>query len=698
MERTILNILFIEDNPEDVELAVLELGRKGFDVLWERVDTENDLRSILSAWQPDIILSDHSMPSFNGLDALKVTRELVPDIPFIFVSGTIGEERAIDSIHRGATDYVLKDNLRRLSTSINRAVNDALVRQRAMEAERERSRLVAILEATTDIVVIADPDDRIIYLNNSAQKLLGLSREGRDLTIKDLHAGWTWDFVKNEIRPTVLREGIWQGEAVLVAEDGTEIPVSQVVISHKGQDGEGNIEYFSVIARDIRDRKAYEKQIQYLANYDAMTDLPNRSLLADRVAQAIAYSHRTNRSIAILVLNIDRFKLVNDGYGQEVGDGLLRQFGDRLRTAVREGDTIARLSADSFSVLATELSSPDDVITVVRKIQDGLRAPFIIDGRSLNITTGIGVSVYPRDGNDFTTLMQNADVAMHRSKEQGGSGFQFYATEMTRNATERVDIENELRQALVHKQLELYYQPQVSIEDGTIVGVEALMRWNHPERGMVSPGLFIPIAENSEIIHAIGDWALATACNQLKEWDRERGKPGTLKVAVNVSARQFRSKGFPEMVGRVLRASGLDPARLELELTESVLVHDHAEAVTILNQLDELGVKIALDDFGTGYSNLSYLSRLPLHYLKIDQSFVQRSLADNNDAEIVRAIISLSDSLGLKVIAEGIETEEQLEFLRTHKCDVGQGYLFSRPLPAKMVFLLLSARSPRAAR
>lgn len=694
MDRNNLNILFIEDSPEDVELAVIELKREGYSVEWQRVDTEYTLRNVLASWLPDIILSDHSMPSFNGMAALAITRELVPDIPFIFVSGTIGEERAIESIHRGATDYVLKDNLRRLSTSINRAMNESLVRIRTVEVEKERSRLVAILEATSDLVVIANPDDTIQYLNQGARKMLNISPGRTDLTIKDLHAGWTWDFVKNELRPTVIRDGIWQGEAVLVGEDGTEIPVSQVVISHKDRNNE--VEYFSIIARDIRDRKAYEKQIQYLANYDSLTDLPNRSLLADRAAQAITYSHRTSRSIAVLVLNIDRFKLVNDGYGQDTGDALLKQFGDRLRSAVREGDTVARLSADSFAVLATELSAPDDVVTVVRKIQEALRAPFIIHGRSLNITTGIGVSVFPRDGSDFAMLMQNADIAMHRSKEQGENGFQFYASEMTRNASERVSLENELRQALVRKELELYYQPQISIGNGRVIGVEALMRWNHPERGMVPPGLFIPIAENSELIYPIGDWALATACNQLKEWSR--AGQTALRVAVNVSARQFRSKGFPEMVGRILRASGIEPQQLELELTESVLVHDHEEAVNILNRLDQLGVKIALDDFGTGYSNLSYLSRLPLHYLKIDQSFVQRSLSDSNDAEIVRAIISLSESLGLRVVAEGIETEEQLEFLRSHKCNLGQGYLFSRPVPAKMIPPLLSLRSPRAPR
>ncbi|MES2605867.1 MAG: GGDEF domain-containing phosphodiesterase, partial [Pseudomonadota bacterium] len=348
---------------------------------------------------------------------------------------------------------------------------------------------------------------------------------------------------------------------------------------------------------------------------------------------------------------------------------------------------IARISADCFAVLATELASPDEVMTLVSKLQTQLSTPFVMFNRTVSITTGIGISVYPRDSHDFSTLLQHADIAMHRVKEKGDGGFQFYAAEMTRSASDRVRLETELRQAISGRQLEMYYQLQVGIQNENVVGVEALMRWNHPEQGLLSPDRFIPIAENSELIYALGEWALRTACQQLVEWDRQ-GAP-RLRMAVNVSARQFRARDFVEMVANALDETKLDPRRLELELTESVLVSDQEEAAAILQKLNGLGVQIALDDFGTGYSNLSYLSRLPIHTLKIDRSFVQRAPADSNDAEIVRAVITLADALGLRVVAEGIETQRQLDLLRRYQCTEGQGFFFARPLPATVLAPLI---------
>jgi diguanylate cyclase (GGDEF)-like protein/PAS domain S-box-containing protein len=679
--HTKLNILFIEDTPDDAELAVRNLAKEGFDIRWERVDNEKDLRVILrGGWEPDIILSDYSMPGFSGRAALQVCQEMVPEIPFIFLSGTIGEELAIESIHEGATDYVLKENMRRLSTSVNRAINDSMKRRRSYELEKERSRLITILEATSDVVVIADPSDSITYLNPGARRLLEITGEPPELNVRNLHPADQWNFIRKELLSH--RRGLWQGDVLLQKEDGTQIPVSLVVIAHRAGDGE--VEYYSLLARDNRERKAYERQIQHLANYDSLTDLPNRSLLADRATQAINHCHWTSRTLALMIVDIDRFKLVNDGYGQETGDTLLKQFGSPVRTR----DTIARISADTFAVLATELSTPEDIGSLVNKLQDDLARPFTVNNQSLTVSTSIGVAVYPRDGQDFATLLQNADVAMHRLKERNESGYQFYAAEMTRNASERVRLETELRHAVTSRQqLELHYQLQVGLDQGDVVGFEALMRWNHPEQGLLSPGLFIPVAENAEYIYQMGEWALLSACRQMTEWDRNT----TLRprIAVNVSARQFRGKGFVDMVERILTAARLEPQRLELELTESVLVHDYQEASAILNQLNELGVRIALDDFGTGYSNLSYLSRLPIHTLKIDRSFVQSAPNDGNDAEIVRAIIMLADALGLHVLAEGIETRDQLELLRRYGCQKGQGYYFERPVPADRVPALL---------
>lgn len=677
MEGSSLQALFIEDSTVDVELTVIELERDGFNVSWKQVETEPALREVLQTTAPEIVISDYSMPSFDGIAALRIVRDLAPDLPFIFLSGTIGEERAIESIREGATDYVLKSNMRRLPTAVRRALSEADERARARAAEEARERLAAILEATSDCVAICDPQGSLIYLNSASQRLTGLAdRHLNEVNISSLHPEESRRQIAREGWPTAVKEGLWHGETTLLASDGAEIPMSQLIIAHRGADGE--IEYFSMIARDIRERKAYEERIAFLANYDALTELPNRSLLRDRAVQAMSYGRHSNRSLALLVVNIDRFKLVNDGYGQRIGDEVLRTVGERLLGTVREGDTVARLGADSFAVLATDLAHPDDVLTVVRKLQASIRKPFTLDTREIHLTVSVGASIYPRDGTDVETLLRNADAAMHRVKSEGQDGFQFYAVNMTRDATDRVDLENDLRGALDRGELDLHYQPQVLLESGRIVGTEALMRWNHPERGWVSPGVFIPIAEHTDFIHVLGEWALLQACSQLKHWG---DKASGLRMAVNVSARQFRGTGFAVAVDRAIESSGVNPGSLVLELTESVLIEDRKAAGRTLDALKAVGVRVAIDDFGTGYSSLGYLSQLPIDCLKIDRTFLQRIPGKRHDTAIVQGIISLADSLAVDVIAEGIETKEQLQFLRGHGCREGQGYYFARPAP-----------------
>lgn len=676
-----MKILFVEDSQDDVDLALLSLRREGLDVDWKRVENATDLVAALELpeWKPDVILSDYSMPTFNGKAALEICQRVAPEVPFIFLSGTIGEELAIESILNGATDYVLKENMRRLSPSIRRAVDDALKRQRSRELEKERSRLIQILEATSDLVMIAHPDESLLYLNKGGRELLQVNRDLGELNMRKLFPNNHWALVKSRLMAGDAPGSLAYNHTMLLSESGGHIPVSMVAIPHR--DPQGNIEHYSFIARDIRDREAFEKQIDYLANYDALTDLPNRTLLADRTTQSINFRQGSDRPLAMLVINIDSFQRVNDGYGQDVGDDLLKLFGARLLRNFSVRDTVARLSADSFAVLVSEFASAEEVILKVNKVQQALSAPFATRGRSIVVTSCVGISIYPRDGKDFQLLLQHADVAMHRAKDQGDGSCQFYATEMTRSAAEKVKLETSLRSAMARNEFELHYQWQVALTNLDIVGCEALIRWKHPELGMVGPNAFIPIAEHSGLIHSLGEWVLYTACRQLKEW--ERLSPYQLRVAINVSANQFRSKGFPEMVEQVLQVLKLDPGRLELELTESVLLHDQEEAISILSRLYELGVQIALDDFGTGYCNLSYLARLPIHRLKIDKSFVQRAPLDKNHAEIVRAIVSLSEALGLRVIAEGIETHEQLDMLREYGCMEGQGYLFAKPQPSR---------------
>jgi diguanylate cyclase (GGDEF)-like protein len=549
-----IEVLFVEDSEFDVELAVRALSKEGLQPNWRVVATEASLRRELDARAPQVILSDFSMPEFNGLAALGVARQIAPHIPFIFLSGTIGEERAIEAIRSGATDYVLKDNTRRLGTAVRRAL------------------------------------------------------------------------------------------------------------------------------AEVEERKAYEARIRYLANYDGLSHLPNRSLLADRAAQAIAHARRSGRTCALVVLNVDRFKRVNEAYGQAAGDALLKGVAARLGSALREGDTAARLGADSFAVLATNLARPEDAMGFARQLQELVAQPFAHDGRELHATLSVGASTFPRDGEEFELLLRNAETAMQRVKAAGGNAFQFYAAAMTREAGERVALEDALRVALERRQLALHYQPQVEIAHGRIAGVEALMRWHHPERGMVPPGQFIPIAEESSLICTLGEWALYEGCRQLAAWDSAGLAP--VRLAVNVSARQFREPGFAATVQRAVREHRLDPSRLELEITEGLLIEDREQALALLNELKALGVLIAVDDFGTGYSSLSYLSGLPVDCLKIDRAFVMKVSAGGRDAAIAQAIISLAHALSLRVLAEGVETAAQSEFLKAHGCDEAQGYFYAKPASA----------------
>ena len=691
MDRTPIQVLFVEDSEVDVELALRSLEQGGFEVSWNRVDLEEDLKRALGASQPHAILSDFSMPRFDGIDALRLSKELAPGVPFIFLSGTIGEERAIEAMRLGATDYVLKNNMRRLVTVVRRALSEAGERERIRVAEEERARLVQILEATSDYVCMTDPAGTITYLNAAGRKLIGAPEsQGAGKSTGEIYPAWARELIEREGTPVASSTGAWTGETAILGADGTEIPVSQVIIAHRGPGGE--IRFFSTIARDIRERKAYEARLQYLANYDPLTGLPNRDLLGDRTLQAVAHARRASRPAALLVLNLDRFKLVNESYSRGAGDALLRMVADRLKSAVREGDTVARLGGDAFAVLATDLARPDDVLSVARKIRESMHSPFRLEARDLHVTLSIGASVTPRDGEEFDMLLRNADAAMHRVKAEGRDGFQFYAAAMTRQAAERVELENELRLALEKNQLEMHYQPQVVLADGRIVGVEALMRWNHAQRGSISPGQFIPVAEDSDLIHPLGAFALAESCRQIRVW----GDAGSaeLRLAVNVSARQFRSPGFVNTVERALRASGLAPRNLELELTEGVLVESRDRTVAVLKGLKELGVQIAVDDFGMGYSSLSYLSRLPIDCLKIDRTFVSQARR-RQDAAITQTVILLAHSLGVRVIAEGVETVEQLDFLRMHRCDQAQGYFFSPAVHPGAMAQLLAAGSIR---
>jgi diguanylate cyclase (GGDEF)-like protein len=417
-----------------------------------------------------------------------------------------------------------------------------------------------------------------------------------------------------------------------------------------------------------------------VAQHDVLTGLPNRSLLQDRLGQAVAYSVRCDHPVWVMLIDLDRFKFVNDSMGHKAGDVLLMTVAARLRSALRDTDTVARLSGDEFVVILTQHEDQPLSVDIVQRLMDSVAQPVMLGSKEFFVTCSIGVAVYPTDGAPAESLIEHADIAMYRAKKLGRNNFQFYTPAMNEEAMERVRIESALRNALERNEFVLHYQPQVDLASGEIVGMEALIRWQHPEMGMVAPSRFIGVAEDTGLIVPIGAWVMRAACLQNQAW--QQAGLGKLRVAVNLSARQFGAANLVEQIRAVLEETGLAPACLEIELTESLFMSDVTLAVELLHSMKALGVNLSIDDFGTGYSSLSYLSRFPIDVLKIDRSFVAAITRDSNDAAIVDSIIALAHNLKLAVIAEGVETEEQLDYLRRHGCDEMQGYYFSRPLPA----------------
>ncbi|KFB77262.1 EAL domain-containing protein [Candidatus Accumulibacter cognatus] len=552
-----------------------------------------------------------------------------------------------------------------------------------------RLRLLAgVFEHSAEAIMVNDRDNRILEVNKAFCRLTGYAAdEVRGENPRRLSSGLSPPETYRAMWQSINRTGHWQGEIWDRRKDGSVYPKWLSISTICGSDG--NIEHYIGSFVDISERKAAEERISHLAHFDTLTDLPNRSNLQGRLEQALAAARRDSqhRPLAVMFLDLDRFKNINDTLGHHVGDSLLLEVSKRLMASVRESDVVARLGGDEFVVV---LTGADAIAAerVASKILTTLSQPYHLEGQRLHTTSSIGIAVFPGDGESVDILMRNADAAMYHAKSAGRNNMQFFTASMNQAASDRRQLEEDLHMALQKNQFILHYQPQVD-ELRRIVAAEALLRWQHPEHGLVPPNRFIPLAEDTGLIVPIGHWVLETACAQLRAWSVE-ARTRDLQLAVNVSARQFRQADFVEQLRKVIEYSGADPLRLKLELTESLVLDNVADTIAKMDVIKQLGVSFSMDDFGTGYSSLSYLTRLPLDQLKIDRAFVNRLPDNQSDAVIAQTIVTMGSSLGLKVLAEGVENEAQRQFLEDHGCHGYQGFLFSRPLPVDAFEQLLN--------
>jgi diguanylate cyclase (GGDEF)-like protein/PAS domain S-box-containing protein len=563
-----------------------------------------------------------------------------------------------------------------------------------VEAQRDSRRLIDIFEATNDLVAMADATGQLLYLNRSSRRFFGMTDDAppAELDILSRLPGDQLQQLASEAVTALERDGIWNGELFLVRHDGEVVPHLAQLLVHR--DHLGQPEYYSAVLRDISERKTFEQRLAHEATHDPLTGLPNRTLLLDRLSMALGRARRHHRRIAVLFLDLDHFKVVNDSLGHGLGDRLLVDIAGRLRAALRPGDTIARFGGDEFVVLCEDLLDRKDATAIADRLIKALREPFSTDEGEVFIGASIGLAL-PEDPNtDPEALIRDADAAMYQAKARGRARWVVFDAAMRAHAIDRLDIESALRRALERRELRVHFQPVVSLATGAVTGVETLVRWEHPERGLLNPGEFISVAEETGLIVPIGAWVLEQACRQTQRWRATRPGLDRLMVSVNLSGRQL---GHPELVTEVaaiLTETGIDPSLVELEITESVLMDDVEMSHETLERLKRLGVKLVVDDFGTGYSSLSYLHRFPVDLLKVDRSFVARLGGDPGDAAIVTAIITLAHTLGLEAVAEGVETAEQLEELRRLGCDRAQGYHLARPAPEGVIAELL-AGDPR---
>jgi diguanylate cyclase (GGDEF)-like protein/PAS domain S-box-containing protein len=635
------------------------------------------------------------LPDSRGIETIDRLLSLAPTAPIVVLGGVNNEDICKEAMLHGAQDYLLEGHVD--SYSFARAIRNIIEREIArQELFNEKERAQVTLNSIGDAVLSTDISGNVTYLNVVAEHMTGWLREeavGHPLSdVFQIINGATHKPSPNPMELAIQQNRIvgLSANCILVRRDGYESAIEDSAAPIHDRDGQ--VTGAVIVFHDVSMARSTVLEMSHLAQHDVLTDLPNRLLLNDRLTQAISLARRNHNQLAVLFLDLDGFKQINDSLGHSVGDELLQSVAARLLACIRKSDTVSRLGGDEFVILLSEVAHAADAAVSATKIITELKKAYNIGQHSIHITVSIGLSTYPNNGEDAETLIKNADTAMYHAKEHGRDNFQFFRLDMSLRAVERQSLEGQLRYALERQELLLHYQPKVNLKTGAITSVEALVRWQHPERGLLLPGQFLTIAEDSGLIVPIGHWVLREACRQTREW-LDAGLLA-VPVAVNISSTEFRSEQFLEGIQVALKNTCLDPEYLDLELTETVLMR-HAESTShLLGHLKAIGVRLAVDDFGTGYSSLSYLTRFPIDALKLDRSFVHNVTGNSDDAIVVSAVISMGNNLKHKVIAEGVETQEQLAFLQAHGCEEGQGYYFSRPVAAPQFANLLETGIP----
>ncbi len=693
----LLNLLIVEDEPRYLESTRLLLAQfvHGIDT----AVTGAQAYALLARRSYDLALLDLRLPDASGHDIMAHIRQHHPHCRVIVMSGDSHIESAIQSLRLGAYDYLRKpyEPAELIKTVRNAATKLQLERDNArmlQQIEQSEQWYRLLVNTSPDIIYTLDAKGAFTFVNDSIQRALGYSPAeliGKDYLLLvppgelenaryRLNERRTGERATRNYELQLKRkEDLLTGLSERTSQDIVVVELSSMGMYRSRDDGTKEFLGSYGVARDISERKQAEATIAFQAYHDLLTGLPNRALFKDRLGQAIVHAKRHGQTLATLFLDMDRFKVVNDTLGHLVGDGLLQAVAQRLRGSLREGDTLSRIGGDEFMLLLPHIRNRDNAAFIAQKILASLKQPFHIEGHEIFVGISIGIAVFPDDGDTIETLVKHADIAMYHAKDSGRNDYKFFTHDLQKSFTGRLAVENEMRHALEKGQFEVYYQPQVSIQDQRIRGMEALIRWNHPTRGIVPPSEFIPIAEESGLIAPISEWVLDAACRQASLWRASEMPPITM--AVNLSARQIEHPQFVDKFTQCLKEHGMGGPGLEIEITESTLMRDMDGSIEKLRRLADVGVEIAIDDFGTGYSSLSYLKKLPIHSLKIDRSFIHDINGHmNNGSTIVAGIAAMAKGLHLNVVAEGVETRAQLDYIIDLGCDAYQGFLFSRPV------------------